>query len=75
MAAFDHEYAHTSKLPEHSGDGYGWGGGAVVTIGQHSIMLGEGMQAHLLADEIARRWNAGRLALSPTPQEADHGRE
>lgn len=70
MSAFEKEEAHASKLPEHSGNGYGWGGGAVVTIGPYSIMLGEGMQAHLLAKEIARRWNAGRAL--PTPQEADH---
>lgn len=69
--AFDQEEARVSALPEHSGDGYGWGGGAIVTIGQRSIMLGEGREAHALAEEIARRWNAGRAL--PTPQEADHG--
>jgi len=72
MAAFDHEYARASKLPERSGDGYGWGGGAVVTIGQISLMLCEGVYAHQRAEEIARRWNAGRAALSPDTQEAEH---
>ena len=64
MAVFDHEDARVSKLPEHSGDGYGWGGGAIVTIGHISIMLGDGPHAHQLAEEIARRWNSGRAALS-----------
>ena len=75
MATFKNEDARASKLPEHSGDGYGWGGGAVVTIGQISIMLGEGVYAHQLAEEIARRWNSGRAAQSPDTQEAEHGRE
>jgi len=46
MATFKNEDARVSKLPEHSGDGYGFGGGVVVTIGQISIMLGEGVYAH-----------------------------
>ena len=71
MPAFENEKALVSKLPEHSGDGYGWGGGTVVTIGRHSIMLGEGMPAHILAEEIARRWNAGRAALSDTKEAPD----
>ena len=66
MAPFDHDEARVSKLPEHSGDGYGWGGGAIVTIGSVSIMLGDGPDAHQLAAEISRRWNAGRAAL-PLP--------
>lgn len=74
MATFKNEDARASKLPEHSGDGYGWGGGAIVTIGSVSIMLGEGPHAHQLAAEIARRWNAARAALSDT-KEAPHGRD
>jgi len=43
---------------EHSGDGYGYGGGAIVTIGDRSIQFGEGREAWQLAIEVARRWNA-----------------
>jgi hypothetical protein len=49
-----------SSLPVHSGDGYGYGGGAVVTIGSFSILVGEGEPAHWLAQEIADRWNGER---------------
>lgn len=52
------EVAVFSLLPVHSGDGYGYGGGAVVTIGDRSIQLGEGYIAKMLAEELARRWNA-----------------
>lgn len=46
-----------SGLPAHSGDGYGYGGGAVVVIGQFTIVIGEGDGAHALARELADRWN------------------
>ena len=59
---FQTDRAQSSKLPEHSADGYGWGGGAVLTIGTKSILLGEGKDAHALAAEIARRWNIAGLA-------------
>jgi len=75
MATFENEDARVSQLPSHSGDGYSFGGGTVITIGQISIVLGDGEYAHLLAEEIARRWNAGRAALSPDTQEAEHGRD
>lgn len=54
------ETAIKSCLPSHSGDGYGYGGGAVVTIGQFSILFGEGEPAHWLAQEVANRWNGER---------------
>lgn len=49
--------AIASFLPGYSGDGYGYGGGAIVTIGDRSISLGEGHEAAWLAMEIANRWN------------------
>jgi hypothetical protein len=49
-----------SCLPVSSGDGYAYGGGAVVTIGNFSILFGEGEPAHWLAQEFADRWNGER---------------
>lgn len=54
--------ATACKLPEHSGDGYGYGGGAVVVIANRAIPIGEGYASHQLAEEIARRWNAALAA-------------
>lgn len=59
----DQEGARVSTLPAYSGDGYGYGGGVVVIIGQWAIPLGEGNFALKLGKEIAERWNAGRKAL------------
>lgn len=56
--------ATVSFLPSHSGDGYGYGGGAVVTIGGLSIPVGEGDYAAAVAQEIARRWNLAAPASS-----------
>ncbi len=50
--------AQASRLPYQSGDGYALGGAALVTIGDQSIMVGEGDGSFELAQEIARRWNA-----------------
>lgn len=49
--------ARVAQLPSHSGDGYGYGGGAVLIIGEHAIQFGEGSDAYQLAKEVARRWN------------------
>lgn len=57
-----------SELPSLSGDGYGYGGSAVVTIGGVSVLLGENVQAHELAKEMVRRWNAGRSALAQSEE-------
>ena len=46
--------AIVSSLPVMSGDGYGWGGEAVLTIGDQSVVIGD----IALAEEIAERWNA-----------------
>lgn len=51
------EKASVSRLPRYSGDGYTYGGGAILTIGCTSIPLGEGENALALGQEIARRWN------------------
>ena len=52
-------HAQASHLPHHSGDGYYFGGGSVLTIGSISIDLGEGSETGPLARELARRWNNG----------------
>lgn len=55
--------AQVSHLPLRDGDGYSWGGEAILSIGNKAIMLGAGKDGFELAQEIARRWNAGRAAL------------
>ena len=52
------EKARASRLPAGSGEGCYFGGGAVLTIGVQSFLIGEGDGAFELAQEIARRWNA-----------------
>ena len=58
------ERAIAGTLPCFSGDGYGYGGSATLTIGNRTFLIGEGSRSHDLAAEIACRWNK---AL-PTPQ-------
>lgn len=58
MSARDAAKAQASQLPWRDGDGYAWGGEAVLTIGDRSIMIGAGKECVALAQEIARRWNA-----------------
>ena len=48
-----------SFLPAFSGDGYGYGGSAIVTIGDRSFLFGEDYDSRELAKEIVSRWNAG----------------
>lgn len=50
--------ARVSYLPSHSGDGYGYGGGAILTIGELALPVGEGYVAGRIAEELAARWNA-----------------
>lgn len=45
-------------LPCGSGDGYGYGGGAVLTIGDRAIFFGEDGYSAWFANEVAKRWNA-----------------
>lgn len=49
--------AHAAQLPWRDGDGYSWGGEAILTIGGRAIMIGAGKESLALAQEIARRWN------------------
>ncbi len=49
--------AFVSRTPILSGDGYGYGGVWMLTIGDVSIVVGEESRDAWLADEIARRWN------------------
>lgn len=63
LAALRLEEARVSYLPCHSGDGYGYGGGAVLTIGEMAIPMGEGFVAGKIAEEMAARWNESRRAL------------
>ena len=58
--------ADVRKTPIFSGDGYAWGGAAVLTIGRFAIPLGEHPQALGLALEIARRWNLKSPATGQT---------
>lgn len=50
--------ATVSRLPVGSGDGYGYGGGVVLTIGDRSIFIGETNYSVEFANEVAKRWNA-----------------
>jgi hypothetical protein len=54
------EIAKVSELPSHSGDGYCFGGGVILTIGERSFFIGENYNRRdfALAQEIARRWNS-----------------
>lgn len=52
--------ARAACLPFGSGDGYSYGGGAIVTIGERAIVIGEVDGGIELAREIARRWNLHR---------------
>lgn len=54
--------ATVSFLPYMTGDGYGWGGEAVLTIGDASIIIGD----RSLAEEIAERWNDVGATLEPS---------
>jgi hypothetical protein len=47
-----------SRMPTYSGDGYGYGGAFIVTIGDVSINFGEDHVSGKLAEEVVRRWNA-----------------
>ena len=47
--------AAVSQLPVRDGDGYGFGGDIVLTIGSQSFLLGP--RDGELATELAKRWN------------------
>jgi hypothetical protein len=50
--------AKVHVLPIHSGDGYGYGGGNILTIGEFAFPFGESPKAAEIAREIERLWNA-----------------
>lgn len=51
-----------ATLPAFSGDGYGYGGGTVVTFTMagfsRAIQFGEDQNSRYLAETVAHRWNA-----------------
>jgi len=49
--------AIVSRMPSGSGDGYGYGGGIILTIGDRSLFIGEANFSKEFAEEIAERWN------------------
>jgi hypothetical protein len=57
--------ARVSRAPYFTGDGYGYGGGAILTIGTRAILFGEGHESGEIAERIARLWNANRDAPDP----------
>lgn len=64
--------AVVSYLPVYSGDGYGYGGGAVLTIGTVSVGLGESSQAAKVAKDMAHRWNCYQDLLEAGKALAQH---
>lgn len=62
MAKLTEAEARVATLPTHDGDGYSYGGGVLLIIGDCAIPLGARGDAEELAREIARRWNAQRAA-------------
>jgi len=56
--------ARVLQSPIHSGDGYGYGGAAILAIGRFGIQFGEHPDARSLADEIARLWNEANARRS-----------
>lgn len=65
MASEREMKAEVRIMPQYSGDGYGYGGGAVLCIGRFAIPLGEHPEAMTLAHDIARAWNAALAAAEP----------
>lgn len=59
------ETAHVSFLPSEDGDGYSFGGGVILTIGDRSFYIGSGKikDDEDFAKEIARRWNAASASI------------
>jgi len=51
--------ATLSFFPVRSGDGYNYGGEAIVNIAGFALIVGGGKGALELAEELATRWNDG----------------
>lgn len=66
--------ARVSYLPYREGDGYSFGGGVILTIGERSLYIGSGIigdSDRKFAEELARRWNSARAVLDETGDECD----
>jgi hypothetical protein len=50
--------ASVSVMPTHIGDGYGWGGDVILSIGDRAINFGQDKIGEKLALEVAKRWNS-----------------
>lgn len=50
--------AVVANLPSHSGDGYGYGGGAIVVFDGTALQFGEGERARTRARFVAAAINA-----------------
>lgn len=67
--------AIVSRMPVGSGDGYGYGGGIILTIGNRSLFVGESHYPQEFAEELAERWNAKDFSTQPQEeQERQKGR-
>lgn len=49
--------ASVCYLPVHSGDGYGFGGGAIFVVGGYAFPVGEDREAAKIAQRLAKLWN------------------
>jgi hypothetical protein len=70
MTTTDRPEARVSYLPYSTGDGYGYGGGAVLTIGGLALPIGENRDAAKVAERIAWLWNTNRD--TPDPPAPEH---
>lgn len=52
--------ARVSRLPWHDADGYSYGGGVVLTIGNRAILLGSSRDDEVFAKKMAASWNFNR---------------
>jgi hypothetical protein len=52
------QIASVHTLPGFSGDGYGYGGGCVLSIGDRAWQFGEGEIAAQIATRLAKLWNS-----------------
>lgn len=68
--------ASVRYLPVHSGDGYDYGGGAILCVGRYAFPVGESLEAQAIAEEMAGRWNSARaLSSGRRALAADSGEE
>lgn len=54
------DFANVAYLPAYSGDGYGYGGGCILVIGQLAFQFGEQPERARIAEQLARLWNAAQ---------------